>query len=189
MTELEKLERARMYIDKLANGIDPISDAEIPGDSTLNNVRLSRCFFYVSDVLRQVIENGGAVRKTKSGKKSDFALTAGQREAIPFSQQPVAITPFLKIVNGLIDSETMKKLPVTAVTEWMVANGFLSETEDASGTKKKIPTSQGNFIGLSLETRQGRDREYTVVVYNEEAQHFVIDNLDAITQSYYKTGT
>ncbi len=38
MTEAEKLQRAKLYMDKLANGIDPITDTEIPGDSILNNV-------------------------------------------------------------------------------------------------------------------------------------------------------
>ena len=48
MTELEKMERAKMYLDKLANGIDPITDQELPDDTVLNNVRLARCFFYTS---------------------------------------------------------------------------------------------------------------------------------------------
>ena len=48
MTELETIQRAKMYLDKLAQGIDPISGQEIPNDSVLNNVRLARCFFYVS---------------------------------------------------------------------------------------------------------------------------------------------
>ena len=49
MTELETMQRAKMYLDKLAKGIDPITDQEVPEDSLLNNVRLARCFFYVSD--------------------------------------------------------------------------------------------------------------------------------------------
>ena len=61
MTELEKMQRAKMYIDKLANGVDPLTDAEITSDSTLNNVRISRCLFYVSEVLGKVIDNGGEV--------------------------------------------------------------------------------------------------------------------------------
>ena len=50
-TELEMLERAKAYMEKLANGIDPISDTEVRDDECINNVRLSRCFFYVADVL------------------------------------------------------------------------------------------------------------------------------------------
>ena len=47
MTELEKLHKAKLYMDKLANGTDPITGADLPDDTALNNVRLSRCFFYV----------------------------------------------------------------------------------------------------------------------------------------------
>ena len=61
MTELETVQRAKMYMDKLAQGIDPISGQELPEDSALNNVRLARCFFYVSGILEQVIQNGGQV--------------------------------------------------------------------------------------------------------------------------------
>ena len=45
MTELETMQRAKMYLDKLAQGIDPISGQEIPNDSVLNNVRLARWLF------------------------------------------------------------------------------------------------------------------------------------------------
>ena len=47
MTDLDIMQRAKVYMEKLAQGIDPISDQEIPEDSVLNNVRLARCFFYI----------------------------------------------------------------------------------------------------------------------------------------------
>ena len=43
MTDLDIMQRAKVYMEKLAQGIDPISDQEIPEDSVLNNVRLARC--------------------------------------------------------------------------------------------------------------------------------------------------
>ena len=49
MTELEILKHAKMYIDKLANGIDPITDHEVPEGDIVNNVRLARCFFSATD--------------------------------------------------------------------------------------------------------------------------------------------
>jgi len=73
MTELEKIAYAKSFIDKLANGVNPIDDSTIPDSDMVNNVRLSRCFFYVSDILRQVIENGGItpapIVKEKKPKK------------------------------------------------------------------------------------------------------------------------
>ena len=69
MTELETLERAKMYMEKLANGINPIDGSMIPDEDVVNNVRLSRCFFYVADVLRQVIDNGGISPQKKPKKE------------------------------------------------------------------------------------------------------------------------
>ncbi|HIT79139.1 MAG TPA: hypothetical protein IAC40_02520, partial [Candidatus Faecivivens stercorigallinarum] len=71
MTELDILIHAKDYIDKLAQGIDPISGQEVPEDSVINQARLVRCFFYVSGVLQKVIDNGGTVvqpPKKKSGR-------------------------------------------------------------------------------------------------------------------------
>ena len=68
MTELEKIEYAKSFIDKLADGINPLDDTPLREEDAANNVRLSRCFFYVSDILRQVIENGGV------GKSSTLKL-------------------------------------------------------------------------------------------------------------------
>lgn len=59
MTEIEKIAYAKSFIDKLANGVNPIDNSTIPDGDVVNNVRLSRCFFYVSDILRQIIDNGG----------------------------------------------------------------------------------------------------------------------------------
>ena len=73
MTEVEKIEYAKFFIDKLANGINPIDDSEISESELINNVRISRCFFYVSDILRQVIENGGITHpRTQTIKKAKF---------------------------------------------------------------------------------------------------------------------
>ena len=59
MDEMERLKRARMYMEKLAEGIDPITDMELPSDTVLNNVRLSRCFTYVAGVLGRLVDVGG----------------------------------------------------------------------------------------------------------------------------------
>ena len=42
MTELEKIEYAKSFIDKLANGINPLDDSPIPDNDIANNVRLCR---------------------------------------------------------------------------------------------------------------------------------------------------
>lgn len=86
MTELEKIEYAKSFIDKLANGINPLDDSLVPDGDIVNNVRLSRCFFYVSDILRQVIENGSiSVEKVVKQKKKPFSLNQEIREQLRIS--------------------------------------------------------------------------------------------------------
>lgn len=48
MEEREKLAAAKKYLDDLANGVDPLTGRILPEDSGVNNVRVSRCLFYVS---------------------------------------------------------------------------------------------------------------------------------------------
>jgi len=62
MTELEKINHARIYMDNLAEGIDPITCAVLPEDTVLNDINLSRCFSFISGVLQQIIENGGVAQ-------------------------------------------------------------------------------------------------------------------------------
>ena len=54
MTELEIMERARQYMENLADGVNPLNGEYVPEDELVNNVRMSRCFSYVADVLAQM---------------------------------------------------------------------------------------------------------------------------------------
>ena len=118
MTELETMQRAKMYLDKLAQGIDPISNQEVPGDSVLNNVRLARCFFYVSDVLGKVIANGGVVGQVT--KTQDFAITPEQMVSVQIFEYPIRITEFTDALYQVVDNPLMKKLSTTKITEWLI---------------------------------------------------------------------
>ena len=179
MTELETLERAKMYMEKLANGINPIDGSVIPDEDVVNNVRLSRCFFYVSDVLRQVIENGG-VTPQKKIKKEPFSLTVEQREAFDFSAVPIPISEISKRINRLSTNENMSTLSYAVIRDWLMSLGMLEHALDGNGKNVARPTPQGESTGIALEARNGANGPYFVVVYNLAAQHFILDNLDAI---------
>lgn len=179
MTELETLERAKMYMEKLANGINPIDDTVIPEEDVVNNVRLSRCFFYVADVLRQVIDNGG-VTPQKKVKKEPFSLSAAQRSAFEFSETPIPISEISKRINVLSANENMEKLSYKTIRDWLEMLGMLEDVLDGNGKPTKRPTTQGESIGIRVESRTNLSGVYFVVVYNRDAQNFIIDNLDAI---------
>lgn len=184
MNEQEKLERARMYIEKLANGVNPLNDEEVPDDSLLNHVRLTRCFFYVADVLRQQIENGGPPKApaAKRQRRAEFALTPEQHEAFPFSAEPLVISALTALLNELVDPESMmKKVTTTSITGWLVNKGFLTDVI-VHGKRSRRPTRQGEELGMYSETRQGMYGEYVLVLYKETAQRFIVDNIETIVK-------
>lgn len=115
MTELETMQRAKMYLDKLAQGIDPISNHKIPEDSVLNQVRLARCFFYVSDVLGRVIANGGTVGAHT--RIVDFSITAEQLAMVRIMDYPVRITEFADALSQAVSDPRMKKPNVKKITD------------------------------------------------------------------------
>ena len=191
MTEIEKMERAKMYMDKLANGINPIDDTVIPDDDTVNNVRLSRCFFYVSDVLRQVIENGGVVSDTKEKrhKKVSFNISFEDIQRYPFSDEPIALSKIAERINELVDLEGMKKLSYKNIADWLVEIGMLQVVTKADGKTSKAPTEQGKSIGIAIEVRTGQYGKYEIVVYNRSAQAFIVDNIAAVIENIEKQKT
>lgn len=184
MTELEKIERAKMYIDKLANGVNPLDDSLIPEGDVINQVRLSRCLFFVSDILRQVIENDGIpAKKAKKAKKIPFDLPIEKRAFFDFSEQPIPISEIARRINVLRDSENMQTFSYKGIMDWLSEIGLLDWAAAPDGKRTKRPTSQGVEAGISVEDRESSKGPYQVVVYNLEAQHFILDNLDAVIQA------
>ncbi|MBE6942048.1 MAG: hypothetical protein E7436_03710 [Ruminococcaceae bacterium] len=183
MTELETLERAKMYMEKLTNGINPIDGSTIPDEDVVNNVRLSRCFFYVADVLRQVIDNSG-VTAQKKAKKEPFALPVEKRSGFAFSDVPITISEIVKRINDLVANENMNRLTISMVTDWLVSINILVNEMNAEGKIAKRPSPQGRSLGIGVENRTSINGPYSVVVYNREAQRFIIDNLDAALDAY-----
>lgn len=179
MTELEKIEYTKDFIDKLASGINPLDDTPIPDGDLLNNVRISRCMFYVSDILKQIINNKGFSKNTSNKNKLSFYITPEILKGFQFSQEPIGITEITKRINLLIDENIMKKLKITSITEWLVDNDILYN-ETINGKNHKRVTSQGESIGIFEQIYQGQYGEYKKVLYNEHAQHFIIDNIEAI---------
>ena len=181
MTELEIMRHAKTYLDKLANGIDPLTDQAVPENDIINQVRISRCLFYVSDVLRQVIENGGINQKlVKSKEKAPFTLSFEERARYPFGDWPVSVSEIARRLNELVDLNVMQRLKITSITAFLMQSGLLVEEVSSSGRKSKRPTDTGRNLGIATEQRTGQNGDYTAVLYNREAQQFILDNLDAI---------
>ncbi len=178
MTELEKIAYTKEFIDKLANGINPLDDTPIPDGDIMNNVRLSRCMFYVSDILRQVIENGGTTVLTSTPTKP-FSITLEQLSRYEFSPFPLSVSEISKKIYALAGDNSMKKISNILIGSWLVHMGMLYEHTE-NGKRRKLPTEEGRRLGISTRIRSGMDGEYEAVLYDNNAQRFILDNFATI---------
>lgn len=182
MTELEMINRAKTYIDKLANGVNPLTDEPVSENDIVNNVRISRCFFYISDLLRRFAE-GGFPEAAKKGKKQPFIITEEQRKRFEFSETPISVSEIARRFNTAVNTEGAVQMRYSGITFWLIESGLLSVDRREDGREVKLPTAAGMELGISQEVRSGANGSYTVVVYNENAQRYIVDNIDAILEA------
>ena len=181
MTEIEKIAYAKGFLDNLAEGINPLDGTALPEGDIVNNVRISRCLFYVSDVLRQVIENGGTERKRSS--REPFRVSAEQLANFNYSEMPITVSEIAKRVSALVPDGATKKMSASAINKWLIKIGALTESQNEFGRSTKLPTEDGLKLGIILDSRQGPGGSYYVSVYSRRAQEFIIDNFEAILNS------
>ena len=147
MTELEKIEYTKGFVDKLAEGINPIDGTPIAEGDLLNNVRISRCMYYVSDILRRVIENGGIEGKKPAKRgRAPFALSDSARRGLIPADEPLRISQVTSLINEKVDPEAMKNLRSGVITRWLLGIGALEEVQLPSGKETKLPTPQGRSL-------------------------------------------
>ena len=170
--ERNKIKVAIDWINKLANGMNPLDGSTLPDSDIVNNVHISRCLFYVSHVL----EDAG--KKTSSRQKQyelEFQLTPEIISKVYIAER-TGIAMFVKEINKVIP-ENMQPLAASKVTQWLVSVGYLVEQQSSDGRKYKAPTELGASIGMTSAWRDGSQGQYLAVSYDANAQHFILENL------------
>ena len=88
---------------------------------------------------RKTTENLKA--RSKRVKKQPFHVTDEMKNEFYYIKVPVSISNIMEIINSTADLNTVKRLPSTAVTNFLIDKGFLYIDVNEDGKKKK--TSYG----------------------------------------------
>lgn len=188
MTDLEKIQYTKTFIDKLANGINPLDDSPIPDGDLFNNIRISRCMFYVSSILGKVIEEGSNyLNKNKSNVVVDFTIDEKNFEKYHYSESPIPISTITKKINEEILWDTPNKIDYKTIQNWLIINNYLQIVVDIAGHNKTVETKNGLLIGIFSEIRESNGRTYKVILYNKDAQAFIIKSLNEIIKNRHSS--
>lgn len=169
---IEILKCAQKQIEKMAQGINPLSGEVIKSDDLLNNVRISRCLFYVNDILKQVIDNGGI--KQNKNKTISFSLTKDELNKYEFNEE-LPLSKIVKKINELKTNMDMKDLKLKDVYSWLICIWVL-EIVNINGRNYKRPTDVGKNMGISVRRIYNNYESYDLVIYDISMQKYIIDN-------------
>lgn len=174
--DLTKLDVAIKYVERIADGYNPVNNAPMGKDDMLNNPNIIRCMYFIKDVLEEVRDNDGII----GGKK-------GKPVAMPFPteildefqyKEDQSITHVLNQIYEPVEGMNVKKFSATKVTSVLKEEGYLvDERNPGTGKTRKVPSTKGEELGIYVVEREYNGRMYQVVTYNQNAQEYIVEIL------------
>ncbi len=177
--DIEKIKKARIVLDKMANGINPIDGSKIEKESFLEDPRIIRCLFYVNEILQMTID-GSLADKNLDRKKLPFIITEEEKQQVEFPEGSIGVNAFSQCINKVINPHISKKLSGMELNRQLKKMGILAEEEDGQGKKKTIVPPESMKYGIHTELANYQGKEYEKVVFDSKGVHFLLENLEKI---------
>ena len=169
-----KLDVAIKYVERIADGCNPVNNTPLENDDVLNNPNIIRCMYFIKDVLEEVRNNGGMVGG-KNGKEPTLPFPTEILEHFTYIEDK-SITHVLNQIYEPIADMNVKKVSVVKVTAALKEDGYLlDEPNPETGKTRKVPSAKGKELGIYLVEREYNGRMYESVTYNKNAQEYVVE--------------
>ena len=111
-----------------------------------------------------------------------------RKEPFPFEilsqfhyQEDKTISHLLDQIHAPAEGLDIKKISPQTITGWLKAAGYLT-VEYCQEVRKEstMPTEKGQALGIYTEVRTYGANSYVTVIYNRQAQEFLVENFEAI---------
>ena len=164
MEEMDMVKRARQYLEALSTGMDPISKKQVPPGDTLLQPRLSRCFRYVSELLKGIEKDPALLKRLADARPSHE--TKGNEKAYPYGAASSArmqeenklsapgsaenrkdgrlsLSKITENLRPLLGENPEMTLETSEITEWLLLSGYLCHiTRETDGAHRIVPTEK-----------------------------------------------
>ena len=196
--KLELLQRAKEYMESLAEGTDPVSGQKLSREDPMGSERMARCFAFVAAVLEETIAQRKSQGKsasqsktppvkkqtgsTKKKEKAIFSITPEQLAAIGVEKSPISLK---ETAHRLNTAASYEKSEVDSVflADGLEALGLLKYEDSPDGKRRRIPTTEGYEIGLERHCISLTDgSHYWMNVLTPKGQQFLLEHLEEILE-------
>ncbi|MCI8754958.1 MAG: hypothetical protein HFG18_00010 [Oscillospiraceae bacterium] len=196
--KLELLQRAKEYMESLAEGTDPVSGQKLSREDPMGSERMARCFAFVAGILEETIAQRKSQGKTASQNKTAsvkkqtgtqnkkekiiFSITPEQLAAIQIEKTPVSLKETAHKLNKAASFEK-SEMDNVLLSDGLEALGLLKYEESMDGKRRRIPTEKGYEIGLDRQCISLNDGgHYWMNVLTPKGQQFLLEHLEEILE-------
>lgn len=181
MDKIQKIQKAKSYLEMLANEIDPTTQVSSE-DSILKKDAIKNCFLYVSNILDELIKNGGEIIQVN--EPIDFNQELISKNHIKISNNPVSLSTFANNINSQVNESIMKKLRASVIKNWLIDSGYLTveQVKVVRNLSELRITDKSLSIGIiqdNVVNRKTGELKPSIKL-TKEAQEFIINNLENI---------
>ncbi|MBR1891864.1 MAG: hypothetical protein IJ811_05165 [Clostridia bacterium] len=188
------IERARIYLKTLLEGVHPVTGEPLP--QGMVDDKLKNCFTFIDQTLGEYLTLSETAErlqaeldKTKANmqEKQKFFVTPEQCENISLSKEPITLTAFVKNVNSVVDGNSMERFTSTMLKDWLVARGMLRKAKEQTVVSKTVfrPSETAEKLGIieveSVDKKSGEIKKQLRL--DEKAQLFIIENIEEVAKS------
>ncbi len=178
--DVEKVENAKTVLTKIAKGVNPVTGGMIDKESFLNDSRMVRCFYFMTEVLDKVMKEMYYNRNREKLEK--FIITPEQKSRVVFPEGKIGVNEFSKCINSQLDITKSKKLTGVDLNKRLKKMGVLSEENGDDGKFHTIVNQNSVKYGFETEKRSYNGVEYDKVIINETGKKYLLENLEKIME-------
>ena len=180
--DLMKLDVAIKYVERIADGCNPVDNIPLENNNVLNNPNVIRCMYFIKEVLEEVRNNDGIIGNKKE-RPASIPFPVEALDEFKYREDQ-SITHVLNQIYEPVAEWNVKKISVVKVTTALKEEGYLlDEQNPETGKARKVPSEKGKELGIYMVEREYNGRVYQSVTYNQNAQEYIVEMVRRMADS------
>jgi hypothetical protein len=179
---ISDLKTSKDYLDKLIEGINPVNGKPISPKEVIYDYKVSRQLEFLSDYIKMEIKNLEDKNSIGQNSKDDdvldeFEITNVEKLKFEKSEVPLTMADICNKLNALRTSSKMRKLKGISAIEVLQKYGMITREN-----RKVKATEKGAALGIITKEIISNGQANTRVLYDKNAQQFILDKIDEIIE-------
>ena len=151
MNDISKLKQAKLFLEKLANGRDPISGERVNDKDIVRDSRIISCLDIAVEALeREIQEICDSNGNDKNCERKGFFITSEQTSMLTLNEGECKVSDIAKEINRVTAENGSKTMQAVWINDWLESIGMLYRNNESYTNHFSVQAQK--FIYDNIET-------------------------------------